>query len=675
MKSNRFSRLLFIFAIVILSQLSVFAQAAQPQSVEALKSRTPQEALAKYIKENYTKREVLIPMRDGVKLFTSIYEPKARAEEYPIMLSRTPYTVQPYGKDKDGSEQFKTSLGPDELFAREGYIFAYQDVRGRWMSEGEFVDVRPDIDNKTAKDIDESTDTYDTVEWLLKNTSGNNGRVGMWGISYPGFYVTAGIIDSHPAIKAASPQAPVSDWFHGDDMHHNGAFFLAQNYGFFGFFGQPRPVPTSDFNTIKRSTGRQTEDGYDFFLQMGGLKNSGDLYEKNLGTRIKFWDEMMAHPNYDQYWKDRNILPKLKNIKAAVMTVGGWYDNEDLFGALRTYQHIEKQNPGIYNVLVVGPWSHGGWVRTDGDWIGTAYFGYKTGVEYRSKYELPFFNKFLKDKGDIAQIKEVNLFDTGANVWREYGNYEPTNGTDTALYLTENGGLTFSADAVKAKEGFDEYVSDPMKPVPYTQKITSNYPTDFMTEDQRFASTRPDVLVYQTEPLTEDITVAGDIKPSLVISSSGTDSDFVVKLIDVFPDDYDFPLTGNKLPNGDPERVKPPETSAFSVFEPGGYQMLLRGEPMPARFRNSFEKPEPLVPNQATKLNFTMPGVAHTFKKGHRIMVQIQSTWFPLVARNPQKFMDNYKLGTNADFGRATQRIYFGGKNASAVILPVTKKL
>ncbi|HEX8288652.1 MAG TPA: CocE/NonD family hydrolase, partial [Pyrinomonadaceae bacterium] len=579
----------------------------------------------------------------------------------------TPYTVQPYGEDK-----CKASLGPDALFAREGYIFAYQDVRGRWMSEGKFEDVRPDIDNRTSQQIDESTDTYDTVDWLIKNVANNNGRVGMYGISYPGFYTSAGIIDTHPAIKAASPQAPIGDWFQGDDMHHNGALFLAQNYAFFSNFGQPRPAPTSSNAYLTQWKGRQTPDGYNYFLELGGLKEVADSYEKALGFRIPFWDQMMAHPTYDQYWKDRNILPKLKNIKTAVMTVGGWYDNEDLFGALRTYQHIEKQNPGIFNVLVVGPWDHGGWSRADGDWLGTAYFTQKTGEYYRQNIEVPFFNHFLKDKGDISKIKEVNLFDTGSHEWRNFEQYEPTAGTNTSLYLTANGGLSFQMP--NAQNGFDEYVSDPANPVPYTQKITLNYPRDFMTEDQRFVATRPDVLVYQTEPLTEDVTIAGDIKPSLFVSSTGTDSDFIVKLIDVFPDDYRFPETGNKLPNGQPERIKPPDNYASSIFQPGGYQMLLRGEPMPARFRNGFEKAEPLTPNVPSKIGFTMPGIAHTFKKGHRIMVQIQSTWFPLVARNPQKFMPNYKFATAADFQKATERVYFGGKNASMIVLPVVKK-
>ena len=645
MNINRLPKLLFVLSLVAFCQVSLFAQAAQPQT-----------ELAKYITDNYTKREVSVAVRDGVKLFTSIYEPKHKTRKYPMLLNRTPYTVQPYGADK-----FKTSLGPNEIFAREGYIFVYQDVRGRWMSEGQFENARPDIANTKPSEIDESTDTYDTIDWLLKNVANHNGKVGSYGISYPGFYTSAGSIDSHPALRACSPQAPVSDWFHGDDMHHNGALFLAQNFAFFSGFGQPRPLPTNTGDYLKKWQGRDTEDGYDFFKQLGGLKETADYYEKALGLRIKFWDEMMAHPNYDQFWKDRNILPKLKNIKCATMTVGGWYDNENLYGALKTYEHIERQNPGIFNVLVVGPWFHGGWARSDGDWLGTAYFGQKTSEDYRTNIELPFFNHFLKDKGDISRIKEVNLFDTGANLWRTYENYEPTNGTDTALYLTANGGLSF--ELPKANNGFDEYVSDLSKPVPYTQKITRNYPRDFMTEDQRFASTRPDVLVYQTEVLTEDITVAGDIKPSLIISSSGTDSDFIVKLIDVFPDNYKFP-----------EGVKPPETSAWTVFKSGGYQMLLRGEPMPARFRNSFEKPEPLKQGEPTKLSFVMPGVAHTFKKGHRIMVQIQSTWFPLVARNPQKFMANYKQATNADFQNATQRIYFGGTNASAIVLPISKK-
>jgi putative CocE/NonD family hydrolase len=681
MKSNRFFNLT---AAVLLLVLSAFASFAQPGQMSQ-----QQRDLADYIKKNYTKREVMIPMRDGVKLFVCIYEPKDKSQKYPIMFDRTPYSVGPYGPDA-----YKSSLGPDDLFPREGYIFVYGDVRGRYLSEGEYEDVRPYIPHKQGNQIDETSDTYDTVDWLIKNIPNNNGRVGVYGISYPGFYTSMAGIDSHPAVKAISPQAPVSDWFHGDDNHHNGALFLAQNFSFFTGFGQPRPTPISN-NSYVKPFDYGTQDGYKFYLAMGGMKNAGDVYEKKLGVRLKFWDQMMLHPNYDQFWKDRNIFPNLKNIHAAVMTVGGWYDNEDLFGALGTYQSIEKQNPGIFNVLVMGPWFHGGWARSDGDWLGTAYFGSKTGVYYREHFELPFFNYFLKDKGDISQIKEVNVFDTGANEWRDVPNWSPTVSTDTPLYLMADGKLVFG-DGVAGRRppsggpqpprtgggatgnvAYDEYVSDPMNPVPYTEKRngdTIRYPRDFMTEDQRFAATRPDVLVYQTDPLTADITVAGSIKPELFISSSGTDSDFIVKLIDVFPDDYQFPETGNKLPNGQPERMRPPQDSTGSIFTPNGYEMLLRGEPFPARFRHSFEKPEPLRPNAPAKISYVMPGIVHTFKKGHRIMVQIQSTWFPLVARNPQKYLANYKLGTDADFQKATERVYHSAANPSRIVLPVWKR-
>ena len=680
MKLSSVSRVFLLIGLLVFSAPS-FAQPGGQLTKE-------QRELADYIKSHYTKSEVMIPMRDGVKLFVCIYEPKDKKQKYPIMFDRTPYSVGPYGPDN-----FKTSLGPDELFAREGYIFVYGDVRGRYLSEGEYEDVRPYIPNKRPGQIDETTDTYDTVDWLIKNVPNNNGRVGVYGISYPGFYTSMAGIDGHPAIKAISPQAPVSDWFHGDDNHHNGALFLAQNFSFFTGFGQPRPVPTSNNDYVKPFN-YGTQDGYAYYLRIGGLKDFGDEFQRQLGMRIKFWDQMMQHPNYDQFWKERNILPNLKNIHAAVMTVGGWYDNEDLFGALGTYQAIEKQNPGIYNVLVMGPWFHGGWARSDGDWLGMAYFGSKTGVYYREHFELPFFNYFLKDKGEISQIKEVNVYDTGANMWRDMPNWSPSVSTDTPLYLMGNGGLAFEeANGVRSSRGrvpaehlgapgartmvYDEYISDPWNPVPNTEKRNSEtirYPRDFMTEDQRFAATRADVLVYQTDPLTEDITVAGSIKPELFISSSGTDSDFIVKLIDVFPDDYQYPETGNKLPNGQSERMRPPQDSVGTILTPNGYEMLLRGEPMPARFRNSFERPEPLRPNVPAKLSFVMPGITHTFKKGHRIMVQIQSTWFPLVARNPQKFMANYKLGTDADFQKATERVYHSPQYPSRIVLPVVKR-
>jgi putative CocE/NonD family hydrolase len=647
--------LIWLFPAILLSLLSInsFAQPAQLTA--------QQRELADYIKKNYTKSEVMIPMRDGVKLFACIYEPKDKKQKYPIMFDRTPYSVGPYGPDN-----YKNTLGPDDLFPHEGYIFVYSDVRGRYMSEGEYEDVRPYIPNKKGNQIDETTDTYDTVDWLIKNVPNNNGRVGVYGISYPGFYTSMAGIDGHPAIKAISPQAPVSDWFHGDDNHHNGALFLSQNFSFFTGFGQPRPVPTANNDYVKPFK-YGTEDGYKFYYDVGGLKNFGDTYQKQFGFRLKFWDQMMQHPNYDQFWKERNIFPNLKNIHAAVMTVGGWYDDEDLFGALGTYQYIEKQNPGIFNVLVMGPWFHGGWARSDGDWLGMAYFGSKTAVYYREHYELPFFNHFLKDKGDISEIKEVNVFDTGENRWRVLDNWSPTASADEEFYLQPSGKLSSAKPPTLAARGnYDEYTSDPWNPVPYTEKRsaeTIRYPRDFMTEDQRFAATRPDVLVYQSEPLTEDLTVAGSIKPELFISSSGTDSDFIVKLIDVFPDDYKYP-----------EGAKPPDNSPGNILSPNGYEMLLRGEPMPARFRNSFENPEALRPNVPTKLAYVMPGIVHTFKKSHRIMVQIQSTWFPLVARNPQKFMPNYKLGTDEDFQKASERVYHSAQYPSRIVLPVLKK-
>ena len=671
-------RCFYLSIAIVCALLFVPALMAQAQMTKE------QRDLADYIKSHYTKREVMIPMRDGVKLFACIYEPKDKDKKYPIMFDRTPYSVGPYG-----ANEYKTSLGPDELFAREGYIFVYQDVRGRYMSEGVYEDVRPYLRHKSGNQIDETTDTYDTVDWLIKNVANNNGRVGVYGISYPGFYTSMAGIDGHPAVKAISPQAPVSDWFHGDDINHNGALFLAQNFSFVAYFGKQRPTPPGPNDDVKPFPWG-TPDGYKFYLDMGGLAKSGEMFWQKVGFRSKFWDQMLLHPDYDQFWKERNILPNLKNIHAAVMTVGGWYDDEDLFGALNTYQNIERQNPGIFNVLVMGPWCHGCWARTDGDWLGTAYFGGKTGVYYREHYELPFFNYFLKDKGDISQIKEVNGFDTGSYDWREFGDWSPGSSTETSLYLMANGKLAFGSGANGARppagtlppQGagavrtpwYDEYISDPWNPVPYTQKITLNYPRDFMTEDQRFAATRPDVLVYQTDPLTEEITVAGNLKPELFISSTGTDSDFIVKLIDVFPDDYQYPETGKKLANGDPERVRPPEDSAWSVFRPGGYQMLLRGEPFPARYRNSFEKPVPLKPNVPAKISYVMPGIVHTFRKGHRIMLQIQSTWFPLVARNPQKFMTNYKQGTNADFQKATERVYHSPTQPSRIVLPVVKR-
>ena len=593
------------------------------------------------VKANYTKTEQTIAMRDGVKLFTSIYVPKDKSKKYPIMLSRTPYSVAPYGPN-----DYKTSVGPSLLFQKERYIFVYQDVRGKFMSEGYYVNVRPHIEGKNGNQVDESSDTYDTIEWLVKNVPNNNGRVGMWGISYPGFYAAMGTIDAHPALKASSPQAPIADWFIGDDFHHNGALFLPHGFNFLASFGLPRPKPTTDF---PGRFNHGTPDGYKFFLDMGPLANA----DKKLNGQVAFWNEMMAHPNYDDFWRDRNTLPHLKNIKPAVMTVGGWFDAEDLYGALNTYKTIERVNPGIYNKLVMGPWFHGGWSRGDGDFLGNVRFGAQTSVFYRNNIELPFFNCLLKDQCD-HNLPEAFVFETGSNQWRSYDHWPPLNTEKKDLFFQGNEALSFSRPANMRALPFDEYISDPAHPVPYINSTAIGMTREYMDDDQRFAAARPDVLVYQTGPLTEPVTASGPVSATLYVSTSGTDSDYVVKLIDVFPDntaDYDPNPTGVKM---------------------GGYQMLVRGEPMRARFRNSYARPEAMIPNKVTKVEFTLPDINHSFQKGHRIMVQIQSSWFPLVDRNPQKFVDINKA-TEADFQKARERVYRSDPYSSHLTINVLK--
>ena len=593
------------------------------------------------VKANYVKSEHQITMRDGVKLFTSVYSPKDKSRTYPIMLNRTPYSVSPYGL-----EEYKTSIGPSELFQKEKYIFVYQDVRGKFMSEGEFVNMRPHLRNKTGTQVDESSDTYDTIEWLIKNVPNNNGRVGTWGISYPGFYATMSVVDAHPALKAASPQAPIADWFIGDDFHHNGTLFLPHAFNFLASFGRARPNPTTEINPRFQ---HGTPDGYEFFLNMGPLANAD---RQHLKGSVAFWNEVMAHPNYDEYWQARSILPHLNNVRPSVMVVGGWFDAENLYGALNTYKTIEQNNRGINNTLVMGPWFHGGWSRSDGEFLGNIHFGSTTSVSYRESVELPFFNCVLKDKC-VRKLPEAYVFETGSNQWRSYEQWPPKNVDLKNLFLQAGGGLSFVRPSVKDK-AFDEYVSDPTHPVPFINGIAIGMTREYMTEDQRFASRRPDVLVYETEPLTENLTVSGPIKATLFVSTSGTDSDFVVKLIDV-------------LPNDTPDHAANPEDVKL-----GGYQMLVRGEPMRARFRNSFSKPERISPNKVTKIEFTLPDVNHSFLKGHRIMVQIQSSWFPLVDRNPQKFVDIYRA-TEADFQKATQRVYRSAQYSSSLTLNVLK--
>jgi putative CocE/NonD family hydrolase len=595
-----------------------------------------QDATGGFVREHYTKQEVLIPMRDGVRLFTAVYSPKDAGQKYPILMLRTPYSVRPYGKD-----QFPSSLGPNRLFAKEGYIFVYQDVRGCYRSEGKFVDMRPHLDKKSSKeDVDESSDTYDTVDWLTKNVPNNNGNVGQWGISYPGFYTAAGMIDAHPALKATSPQAPIADWWF-DDFHHHGALFLPHMFRFFSSFGQARPEPTT---LSANGIDFRTSDGYQFYLDIGPLKNINQRYFRD---RINFWNQIVAHPNYDEFWQSRNLLPHLRNVAPAVMTVGGWFDAEDLYGALKIYQAVEKQNPGIFNVLVMGPWSHGGWSRSGGQSLGNINFGTNSSAFFQREIELPFFEYFLKGRSH-PYLPEAYVFETGVNRWRTFDHWPPRSVEKKSLHFLGDSRLSYEGPDSEA-EMYDEYVSDPKRPVPFTDEIAIGMTPQYMTDDQRFAARRPDVLVYQTQPLSESTTLAGPLQADVWVSTSGTDSDWIVKLIDVFPLDAQ----------------EPPNMRRGEHL--GGYQMMVRSEVLRGRFRNSDEHPEPFKPNEPTRVKLELQDVLHTFQPGHRIMIQVQSTWFPLVDRNPQKYVDNIYLADDKDFIKATQRVYRSKQHPSCV--------
>ncbi|WEK18804.1 MAG: CocE/NonD family hydrolase [Candidatus Pedobacter colombiensis] len=602
-----------------------------------------QQTDSAYVRENYTKIERRITMRDGIKLFTSIYIPKDQSKKYPILLNRTPYTVSPYGETN-----YKTSLGNFPAEMREGFIFVYQDVRGKWMSEGDFEDIRPQIANKKSKkDIDESSDTYDTIDWLVKNIKNNNGKVGIYGISYPGFYSTTSLPGAHPSLKAVSPQAPVTDWYLGDDFHHNGVLFLCDAFSFMSTFGVPRPQPITPDKGPKGFK-FPIQDNYRFYLEAGSVKN---LKEKYFADSIKFWNNLFAHPNLDTFWRARSIQQYLTHVKPAVMVVGGFFDAEDAYGAFATYKTIKKQNPGANNILVAGPWFHGGWVRGKGDSFGDINFGQPTSTYYQENFELPFFKYHLKGEGSFSPA-EANIFITGSNEWKKFSTWPPNETENKTLYFQPNGKLGF--DKVQRTDSWDEYVSDPNSPVPYQAGVQAKRTREYMIDDQRFASRRPDVKVYQTDILTEDLTLAGPVLANLVVSTTGTDADYVVKLIDVYPED-------SPAPSPNPRNI---------IM--GGYQMLVRGEIMRGKYRNSFEKPEPFVPGMVTKVNYALPDVAHTFKKGHRIMVQVQNTWFPLADRNPQKFMDIYQAAPS-DFQKATHRIFHDVNNASALTLTVLK--
>lgn len=622
----------------ILLWLSVFIVTAQSD---------PQDSA--WIKDNYTKQEQYIPMRDGIKLFTAIYIPNDKTEKHPILVTRTPYSCAPYGKE------FSSRLWERhwKYYARENYIIVVQDVRGRWMSEGEFEDVRPFNKNKTGIETDEASDTYDAIDWMVKNLPGNNGNVGVFGISYPGFYSTMAAASGHPALKAVSPQAPVTDWFMGDDFHHNGAFFQLDGFGFYSGFGKPRPKPTTigspGFNFKVR-------DNYKFFLEAGSLKKLAEL----MGDSIQFWKEMYAHPNYDTWWQARDARRAMYNVKPAMLVVGGLFDAEDCYGAWNLYKAIEKQNPSANNKIVMGPWSHGQWSSGDGSFLGNVKFGMNTAHWYQNNIEIPFFNYYLKGKGEAEKIPEATIFFSGENQWKKLDQWPPAAMQSKDIFLTEKGVLSWTAPA--GKESFSEYTSDPAHPVPYTEDVHHGRTREYMTDDQRFASRRPDVITFQTAALTENLTLAGIVTANLKVSISGTDADFVVKLIDVFPDDFIYP--GDKPQAG---------RTAGGSYPMGGYQMMVRGEIMRGKFRNSFETPTPFKPGKVETVRFDLPDVAHTFKKGHRLMIQIQSSWFPLADRNPQQFMNIYEAN-ETDFKKAVIRIFHDAKNPSSIVLPVMNK-
>jgi putative CocE/NonD family hydrolase len=591
-------------------------------------------------KAHYTKYEYKIPMRDGVKLFTSVYVPKDQSQKYPMLLTRTPYSVRPYGAD-----QYRPRLGPSPVYDKSGYIFVFQDVRGCHASEGRFVNIRPYIPNKKGKEFDETSDTYDTIDWLVKHIPNNNGNVGLTGISYPGFYTTCGMIDAHPALKAASPQAPVTDWFIGDDYHHNGAFILADSVGFLEFFDRPQRGATNGGARPRR--GGTHPDIYNRYLTLGPLT---DLAERQARGGTGFLKDLTEHPTYDDWWKARNILQYLKHIKPAVLTVGGWYDCEDLWGAVKVYESVEQHSPETTNRLVMGPWIHGGWARGDGSKLGDVSFDAKTAEFYQEKIEFPFFEYYLKGKGK-ADTTEAWVFETGTNVWRRYPTWPPKTVKPMSFYLEAGrklGDAPPKAGAHNTDLESDEYVSDPAHPVPYLDRIADSIARDYMVGDQRFASRRTDVLTYMGPVLEEDLTIAGPIDVDLVVSTSGTDSDWVVKLIDVYPADY-------PNPNPNPTRVSM-----------GSYEQLIRADVMRGKFRDSYEKPEPFSPNKPTHVKLALDDALHTFRSGHRVMVQVQSSWFPVIDRNPQVFTDIYSA-KESDYHKATERVYHSHEHPSNI--------
>jgi len=590
-----------------------------------------QNADSLYLRQHYVKQEVHISMRDGVRLFTVIYTPTDTTHPHPILLMRTPYSSAPYGRD-DWWHPLWLSYFRDHV--RKNYCIVLQDVRGAYMSEGEFVDIRPYIaDKKTSKDVDEASDTYDTIDWLVRNNKGNNGRVGVQGISYPGFYAAMAAMCGHPALKAVSPQAPVTDWFMGDDLHHNGAFLLQDAFSFYVQvgFGNARPYPTQ---RPWKEYPQPDADSYRYFLGIGAIPN----FTRLTGDSIAFWKNLMAHPDLDTFWQARNDRRYVSHIlpSTATLIVGGLFDAEDLYGTWHLYDAIEN---GAHNEnkIVMGPWYHGQWSSSSsGSQLGDISFGSATGDWYKEHVELPFFDAHLLD-GREDGLAEATVFFTGENRWRQFSQWPPAGMKPMEFFLSEGHGLSGAVSS-----GSDSYVSDPAKPVPYTWPVPTDRNREYMDADQRFASGRKDVLVYETAPLDKAMSFAGPLTADLWVGLSTSDADLVVKLIDVFP------------PAGD---------SALS-----NYQMLVRGDVMRGRYRNGFSRPERFVPGRPTEVKFELNGIAHTFRKGHRIMIQVQSSWFPLVSRNPQQFVDVY-TAKDSDYIPATVTVYHDAAHPSKVVL------
>ena len=577
----------------------------------------------------FTRIEAMIPMRDGVKLYTQIYTPTRTTEPVPMLLLRTPY-----GIGNATPEQLAAALG--EL---TDYIIVRQDIRGRFKSEGTFVMLRQPRDPADKKAIDEGTDTYDTIEWLLANVSNHNRRVGMVGTSYGAWLSVMGMLDPHPALKAIVQQASPADMWLGDDFHHNGAFRLS--YGLeYAYMMESSKEITDPTKIIDRF------DAYEWYLELGPLSNADAKYFKG---RLPSWNDFVNHPDYDAFWKRQGFEPWLNRVTVPTLNVAGWWDQEDFYGPIKIYELLERHDSAKQNFLVVGPWNHGGWSRGEGRKLGPVDFGSATAEHYRKNILAPFFAHYLKDKGSAARAEAVT-FRTGVNQWVEHAEWPPKkNVAAKQLYFHPKGKLSFDPPPANAQPAFDSFVSDPARPVPYRRRpieVRSGW-TTWLVEDQRFVHHRPDVLTWVTDTLENDVTMSGKIVANLFASTSGTDSDWIFKLIDVYPEKYE----------ADPKM--------------GGYQLMIAGDVFRGRYYKSFEKPQPLPANGVVHYKIPFPANDHVFRKGHRIMVQVQSTWFPVIDRNPQRFVPNIFLAKESDFQPATQRVFRAGPQASHIAVPV----